>query len=92
MSITTRSSDAGEHQLLELSRSTSISAPKVRESRTTGAGQIEGLWLGSTKHFYPRLNNGDSVVNLALRIVREMVARSASVDLNAENPSVALTH
>ncbi len=39
---------------------------------------IEGLWLGSTKHFYPRLNNGDSVVNLAKQIVSKVEAQQQS--------------
>ena len=30
------------------------------------ATPIEGLWLGSTKHFYPRLNNGDAVTRLGV--------------------------
>lgn len=29
---------------------------------------VEGLWLGSTKHFYPRLNNGDAVTRLGAEL------------------------
>ena len=63
-------------------------APFVEPLHPLGSSQdvpeiqtpIEGLWLGSTKHFYPRLNNGDSVVNLASRIVSDVQARQQSIE------------
>lgn len=35
---------------------------------------IDGLFLGSTKHFYPRLNNGESVTRLGARLAAEASA------------------
>jgi protoporphyrinogen oxidase len=35
---------------------------------------IEGLWIGSTKHFYPRLNNGDAVTRLAEQLAGDALA------------------
>jgi len=35
---------------------------------------IDGLLLGSTKHFYPKLNNGDAVLRLAANLAREAVS------------------
>jgi len=63
-------------------------APHVEPLHPLGSSQdvpsirtpIEGLWLGSTKHFYPRLNNGDSVVNLALRIVSDLQSHAVKAD------------
>lgn len=60
-------------------------APHVEPLHPLGSSQdvppirtpVDGLWLGSTKHFYPRLNNGDSVVNLALRLVADVRSREA---------------
>jgi protoporphyrinogen oxidase len=37
---------------------------------------LDGLWLGSTKHFYPRLNNGDAVTRLGAQLAAA-VARDA---------------
>lgn len=39
-------------------------------------GPIAGVILGSTKHFYPRLNNGDAVVGLATELA-ELVEQDA---------------
>ncbi len=36
---------------------------------------IDGLSIGSTKHFYPRLNNGDAVVKLGEDLAREVTQR-----------------
>jgi protoporphyrinogen oxidase len=55
-------------------------APHVEPLHPLGRSQdvpairtpIDGLWLGSTKHFYPRLNNGDSVIYLSHRIVEDI--------------------
>jgi hypothetical protein len=57
-------------------------APHVEPLHPLGRSQdvpdirtpIQGLWLASTKHFYPRLNNGDSVVHLSHRIVDEIAS------------------
>jgi protoporphyrinogen oxidase len=35
------------------------------------ATPIGGVFLGSTKHFYPRLNNGDSVMRLAATLAEQ---------------------
>jgi hypothetical protein len=35
---------------------------------------IGGLVLGSTKHFYPRLNNGDAVTRLGLTLAEQAMA------------------
>ena len=35
---------------------------------------VDGLFIGSTKHFYPRLNNGDAVTRLAASIAAEAAA------------------
>lgn len=34
---------------------------------------VQGLYLGSTKHFYPRLNNADAVTRLGARLAEEVV-------------------
>lgn len=39
---------------------------------------VDGLLLGSTKHFYPRLNNGDAVMRLAAQLA-ETAARTSAV-------------
>ena len=33
---------------------------------------LKGVWIGSTKHFYPRLNNADSVTRLAAELATEI--------------------
>lgn len=38
---------------------------------------IEGLFVGSTKHFYPRLNNGDAVMHLAETLAAEAAEATA---------------
>ncbi len=38
------------------------------------ATPVEGLLLGSTKHFYPRLNNGDAVTRLGATLAEQAVA------------------
>ncbi|HEX5167354.1 MAG TPA: NAD(P)/FAD-dependent oxidoreductase, partial [Thermomicrobiales bacterium] len=42
----------------------------------TTATPIDGLVLGSTKHFYPKLNNGDAVLRLATRLATEATSRA----------------
>jgi protoporphyrinogen oxidase len=47
---------------------------------------IEGVFLGSTKHFYPKLNNGDAVMRLAARLAGDAEAtpsRSARLEVVA---------
>jgi protoporphyrinogen oxidase len=39
---------------------------------------IDGLFIGSTKHFYPRLNNGDAVTRLAASIAAEAAASTTT--------------
>jgi protoporphyrinogen oxidase len=41
------------------------------------ATPIGGLHLGSTKHFYPRLNNGDAVTRLGATLAEQAIAASA---------------
>lgn len=35
---------------------------------------IDGIWIGSTKHFYPRLNNGNSVTWLASELSNQVAS------------------
>lgn len=49
---------------------------------------VHGLWLGSTKHFYPRLNNGDAVCRLGAELAAEAGAtRLAAQPAEANMPS-----
>lgn len=50
---------------------------------------IGGLWIGSTKHFYPRLNNGDAVVGLANELARDVNGyHVVDASLNSDLPTV----
>jgi protoporphyrinogen oxidase len=50
---------------------------------------LGGLWLGSTKHFYPRLNNGDAVARLGHELVqRALAAAPASHAVERETVTV----
>lgn len=59
------------------------SLPTIPSSETP----LGGVWLGSTKHFYPRLNNADSVTRLA-RTLAAAADRHQSIQRTAE-PAVA---
>lgn len=44
---------------------------------------VQGLWIGSTKHFYPRLNNGDAVCHLGAQLAAQVATPASSQRLVA---------
>jgi protoporphyrinogen oxidase len=54
------------------------------------ATPIAGLWLGSTKHFYPRLNNGDAVTQLGSQLAEAVHTWSLASEVS-RSPEPSLT-
>lgn len=51
---------------------------------------IGGLWLGSTKHFYPRLNNGEAVTRLGYDLAGQVIEAAERGELRvAPEPQFA---